>query len=45
MTVMEDSIYGEGYGRGNVEDDKKMNQLVYGLNALIRFAEIGRAHV
>lgn len=39
MTVMEDSIYGEGYGRENVEDDKKMNQLVYGLNALIRFAD------
>ena len=37
--MMEDSIYGEGYGRENVEDDKKMNQLVYGLNALIRFAD------
>ncbi len=39
LTVMEDSIYGEGYGQGNVEDDKKMHQLVYGLNALIRFAD------
>ncbi len=39
LTVMEDSIYGEGYGSGSGEDDKKMNQLVYGLNALIRFAD------
>lgn len=39
LTVKEDCIYGEGYGRGNAEDDKKMNQLVWGLNALIHFAD------
>lgn len=39
LTVKEDCIYGEGYGRGSSEDDKKMNQLVWGLNALIHFAD------
>lgn len=39
LTVKEDCIYGEGYGRGSAEDDKKMNQLVWGLNALIHFAD------
>lgn len=39
LTVKEDCIYGEGYGRGSTEDDKKMNQLVWGLNALIHFAD------
>lgn len=39
LTVKEDCIYGEGYGKGSVENDKKMNQLVWGLNALIHFAD------
>lgn len=39
LTVCGDRVFGEGYGRGSSEDDKKMGQLVWGLNALIHFAD------
>ena len=39
LTVKDDCIYGEGFGNGGEEGDRKANQLAYGLNALIRFAD------
>lgn len=39
LTVMEDRVYGEGYGNGSIADDNKMNSLVGGVNALIHFAD------
>ena len=38
LTVKEDCIYGEGYGKSD-ENDKKLNQLVWALNALVHFAD------
>lgn len=38
LTVKEDHIYGEGYGKSD-ENDKKLNQLVWALSALIHFAD------
>lgn len=39
LTIKRDCIYGEGYGTGSEETDSKMNQLVWGLNALVHFAD------
>lgn len=39
LTVMKDHVYGEGYGSGSLTDDNKMNTLVWGVNALIHFAD------
>lgn len=38
LTVKEDCIHGEGYGKSDA-NDKKLNQLVWALNALVRFAD------
>ena len=38
ITVKNDCMDGEGYGRSK-EDDEKMEQLRYGMNALMRFAD------
>lgn len=39
FTIKEDCIYGEGYGNGSEEEDRKLNQLIYGVNALMHFAD------
>lgn len=39
FTVKDDYIYGEGFGSGSEEDDKKANQFIWALNNLIRFAD------
>lgn len=39
FTVKDDYIYGEGFGRGSDEDDKKANQFIWALNNLVRFAD------
>ncbi len=39
LTVREDYVWGEGYGSGSIADDEKMNTLVYGVTALIHFAD------
>lgn len=39
LTVREDCVWGEGYGSGSIADDEKMNTLVYGVTALIHFAD------
>lgn len=39
LTIMEDHVYGEGYGSGSLADDNKMNTLVWGVNALLHFAD------
>lgn len=39
LTVLDDCIYAEGYGNGSLEEDKKVNSLVGGLNSLLHFAD------
>ena len=39
LTVRDDCVWGEGYGCGSSADDEKMNKLVYGVNALVHFAD------
>ena len=39
MTVQEDCVWGEGFGSGSSEDDRKMNLLVSGVGSLIHFAD------
>ena len=39
LTVMEDCVWGDGYGRGSSADDDKMNRLVGQLSSLIHFAD------
>lgn len=39
FTVKEDHIWGEGYDNKSEESNKKANQFVWGLNALIHFAD------
>lgn len=39
LTVKEDCVWGEGFGSGSSEDDKKLNLLVSGTGSLIHFAD------
>ncbi len=39
MTVMEDCIWGEGYGNGSLADDERTNMMVGGLGSLLHFAD------
>lgn len=39
MTVMEDCIWGEGYGNGSLADDERTNMMVGGLSSLLHFAD------
>ena len=39
LTIKEDCVWGEGYGSGSSADDERMNTLVYGMNALVHFAD------
>lgn len=39
MTVLEDSILGEGYGNGSLADDNRINMMVGGLSSLLHFAD------
>ena len=39
LTIKEDCVWGEGYGLGSSADDERMNTLVYGMNALVHFAD------
>lgn len=39
LTIKKDCVWGEGYGSGSSADDERMNTLVYGMNALVHFAD------
>ena len=39
VTVLEDLMWGEGFGNGSSDDDRKMNQFIDGFNCLMRVAD------
>ena len=39
VTVQEDCVWGEGYGKGSLADDERCNMMVGGLSSLIHFAD------
>ena len=39
VTVQEDCVWGEGYGKGSLADDERCNMMVGGLGSLIHFAD------
>ncbi len=39
VTVQEDCVWGEGYGKGSQADDERCNMMVGGLSSLIHFAD------
>ena len=39
VTVQEDCVWGEGYGKGSLADDERYNMMVGGLSSLIHFAD------
>ena len=39
VTVQEDCVWGEGYGKGSIADDERCNMMVGGLSSLIHFAD------
>lgn len=39
MTVLEDCVMGEGYGKGSIADDERCNMMIGGLSSLLHFAD------